>query len=83
MDGPAARVPSVFEAPLTGINLIEASAGTGKTWTIAGLYLRLALEAERRMNYSTQADAVGGVSCFSEAAWATSPHPASSWLVRA
>ncbi|HEV2220576.1 MAG TPA: UvrD-helicase domain-containing protein, partial [Casimicrobiaceae bacterium] len=27
-----------------GINLIEASAGTGKTWTICGLYLRLLLE---------------------------------------
>ncbi len=26
---------------LTGINLIEASAGTGKTWTISWLYLRL------------------------------------------
>ncbi len=30
--------------PLTGTNLIEASAGTGKTYTIAGLYLRLILE---------------------------------------
>lgn len=27
--------------PLDGINLIEASAGTGKTWTISWLYLRL------------------------------------------
>lgn len=27
--------------PLTGANLIEASAGTGKTWTISWLYLRL------------------------------------------
>ncbi len=25
--------------PLEGINLIEASAGTGKTFTIAGLFL--------------------------------------------
>ncbi|RXZ44780.1 exodeoxyribonuclease V subunit beta [Crenobacter cavernae] len=32
--------------PLDGVNLIEASAGTGKTWTIAALYLRLLLEAE-------------------------------------
>ena len=31
-------------APLNGAQLIEASAGTGKTWTIAGLYLRLVLE---------------------------------------
>ncbi len=30
--------------PLEGINLIEASAGTGKTFTIAGLFLRLILE---------------------------------------
>lgn len=30
--------------PLDGVNLIEASAGTGKTWTIAALYLRLLLE---------------------------------------
>lgn len=29
--------------PLQGLRLIEASAGTGKTWTIAALYLRLVL----------------------------------------
>ena len=29
--------------PLQGSQLIEASAGTGKTWTIAALYVRLAL----------------------------------------
>ncbi|MEN9762294.1 MAG: hypothetical protein RI906_2120 [Pseudomonadota bacterium] len=29
--------------PLHGCRLIEASAGTGKTWTIASLYLRLVL----------------------------------------
>ena len=29
--------------PLRGVRLIEASAGTGKTWTIAALYLRLVL----------------------------------------
>lgn len=34
----------VFRCPLQGINLIEASAGTGKTWNICGLYLRLLLE---------------------------------------
>ena len=34
----------VQRCPLDGINLIEASAGTGKTWAIAGLYLRLVLE---------------------------------------
>ena len=34
----------VFECPLEGIRQIEASAGTGKTWNICGLYLRLLLE---------------------------------------
>ena len=29
---------------LHGLHLIEASAGTGKTWTIAALYARLVLE---------------------------------------
>jgi exodeoxyribonuclease V beta subunit len=35
---------NVFDAPLEGINLVEASAGTGKTWNICGVYLRLLLE---------------------------------------
>ena len=30
--------------PLTGTHLIEASAGTGKTYNITRLYLRLLLE---------------------------------------
>jgi len=34
----------VFGCPLAGTALIEASAGTGKTWTLCGLYLRLLLE---------------------------------------
>ena len=34
----------VFASPLDGLSLIEASAGTGKTWTICGIYLRLLLE---------------------------------------
>ena len=34
----------VFGCELGGVNLIEASAGTGKTWNICGLYLRLLLE---------------------------------------
>ena len=33
---------------ITGLNLIEASAGTGKTWTIAALYILLLLEKELR-----------------------------------
>ena len=32
-----------LDVPLQGVQLIEASAGTGKTWTIAALYLRLVL----------------------------------------
>ena len=39
--------------PLWGSRLIEASAGTGKTWTIAALYLRLVLG-------HGEADAVSG-----------------------
>ena len=35
-----------FEVTLRGSHLIEAAAGTGKTWTIAALYLRLILEAD-------------------------------------
>lgn len=34
----------VFRCELDGIRQIEASAGTGKTWNICGLYLRLVLE---------------------------------------
>ncbi|UCE06114.1 MAG: UvrD-helicase domain-containing protein, partial [bacterium] len=33
-------------SPLEGTNLIEASAGTGKTYAITGLFLRLVLEKE-------------------------------------
>jgi len=33
-----------LETPLSGTNLIEASAGTGKTYTITRLFLRLLLE---------------------------------------
>jgi len=35
---------------LTGFNLIEASAGTGKTYTITALYLRLVVEAQIPVN---------------------------------
>ena len=34
---------SLFELPLTGRSLIEASAGTGKTYSLAFIYLRLLL----------------------------------------
>ncbi len=36
-----------LELPCDGVRLIEASAGTGKTYTIATLYLRLLLEQGR------------------------------------
>ncbi len=32
------------DCPLPGMQLVEASAGTGKTWTLCALYLRLLLE---------------------------------------
>ncbi len=34
----------ILNSPLEGVNLIEASAGTGKTYTVTGLFLRLILE---------------------------------------
>ncbi len=36
----------VLKTPLAGLNLVEASAGTGKTHTLTTLYLRLLLERE-------------------------------------
>ena len=47
MDGFSAL--NLLDAPLEGRVLIEASAGTGKTHTITGLYLRLVLEKCRDM----------------------------------
>ena len=38
-----AHTLNVHSFPLRGSHLIEASAGTGKTWTIAALYVRLVL----------------------------------------
>jgi len=35
---------NLSQCPLMGVNLIEASAGTGKTHALAGLYLRLIIE---------------------------------------
>ncbi|MBN1614078.1 MAG: exodeoxyribonuclease V subunit beta [Deltaproteobacteria bacterium] len=34
----------LLQSPLTGSTLIEASAGTGKTYAVAGLYVRLVVE---------------------------------------
>jgi len=39
------RQHPALSAPLHGLQLIEASAGTGKTWTISGLFVRLVLQA--------------------------------------
>ena len=36
----------IKDSPLSGTNLIEASAGTGKTYALSNLYLRLILEKE-------------------------------------
>jgi exodeoxyribonuclease V beta subunit len=36
----------LLNVPLEGINLIEASAGTGKTYNIEGLFIRLVLEMQ-------------------------------------
>ncbi|MBE0440996.1 UvrD-helicase domain-containing protein [Psychrobacter sp. FME13] len=41
-----AVVPAV-DVDLMGRHLIEASAGTGKTWTLTGIVLRLLIEAKR------------------------------------
>ncbi len=35
---------NLFEAPLKGISLVEAGAGTGKTYNIVSLYVRVILE---------------------------------------
>ncbi|BFL70048.1 UvrD-helicase domain-containing protein [Moraxella osloensis] len=38
-------LPPAITLPLTGRHLIEASAGTGKTWTLTGVMLRLIVQA--------------------------------------
>ena len=40
----------LVNTPLEGINLIEASAGTGKTYAIEGLFLRLIVEKHLRVD---------------------------------
>jgi exodeoxyribonuclease V beta subunit len=40
-----ARIPfDIFNTAIEHCNLIEASAGTGKTWSLTGLYLRIVVE---------------------------------------
>jgi exodeoxyribonuclease V beta subunit len=41
---------NALQIPLQGLNLVEASAGTGKTHTLTTLYLRLLLEREMEPN---------------------------------
>ncbi len=40
----------VFDVDLHGVQLVEASAGTGKTWTLCALLLRLLLERGLALN---------------------------------
>ncbi|MDO8418380.1 MAG: exodeoxyribonuclease V subunit beta [Agitococcus sp.] len=42
-DSPTVMIPAV-DSPLAGVQLIEASAGTGKTWTLSALFARLIVE---------------------------------------
>lgn len=44
--GPERKPLDVVHVPLSGVHLIEASAGTGKTYTITSLVLRLLVERE-------------------------------------
>jgi exodeoxyribonuclease V beta subunit len=39
------RAELALSMPLAGVQLVEASAGTGKTWTLSLLYARLVIEA--------------------------------------
>ena len=44
---PGARAPLQLEnVPLDGVHLVEASAGTGKTFAISTLVVRLLIETE-------------------------------------
>jgi len=45
----SAEAFKVFDCPLDGTRLIEASAGTGKTWNLCALYLRLLLESDLKV----------------------------------
>lgn len=44
---PISEQPPAIRIKLNGKYLIEASAGTGKTWTLTGIVLRLLIEAKR------------------------------------
>lgn len=55
----ASHTLEALRFPLYGSRLIEASAGTGKTWTIAALYLRLVLGHGRRAREGDAGDETG------------------------
>ncbi len=64
---PAVKILDPITMPLTGQALIEASAGTGKTYTLAALYLRLLLGLGR--DFALEVDQILVVT-FTEAATA-------------
>ena len=41
---------AAYKSPLQGIQLIEASAGTGKTWTLSALLARLIVEKKQSVD---------------------------------
>ena len=41
---------AAYKSPLQGIQLIEASAGTGKTWTLSALFARLIVEKKQSVD---------------------------------
>jgi exodeoxyribonuclease V beta subunit len=45
----SAKAFQVYDCPLDGTRLIEASAGTGKTWNLCALFLRLLLERDLKV----------------------------------
>ncbi|HET9835679.1 MAG TPA: UvrD-helicase domain-containing protein [Rhodanobacteraceae bacterium] len=60
---------NALDLPLSGVRLVEASAGTGKTFTIATLYLRLVLETHPVLERSLKPEEIV-VATFTRAATA-------------
>ena len=58
MSGPV--LLDALRFPFAGAALIEASAGTGKTFTIAALYLRLVLAHLRRLGLPVRDEQIAG-----------------------
>ena len=77
----------VFHVPLGGVRLIEASAGTGKTWAICGLYLRLLLEQRCTVQQIlvvtfTNAATAELLAAVDHAATRTTENAARQWLLQ-